>query len=290
MARTALSASFLVLGLLLPGRPLAQAPGEDFAYVPLIFDVLRMGDEGGVLLVGEGTPGARLDLLDGDEVIATAEINERGEWVLMVPNGVLPAGTRELVLRTTVGEGRFQVVAVERVEVPVGPDSPADSAPIRPPPTAAPPEVAISAVETADGAFYVIGDAAGPETVRVYLDGRLIGEAEPDADGRWTVRGAGPLEAGPHAVRADQVQAATGTVVARAEVTFSPLAGLTAALPTSSPRTVVIERGDSLWALARRLYGAGIRYTVIYEANRDQIRDPELIHPGQVLVVPEPEE
>jgi len=51
--------------------------------------------------------------------------------------------------------------------------------------------------------------------------------------------------------------------------------------------SVIIRRGDNLWRVARRNYGAGIRYTTIYEANRDQVRDPDLIYPGQVLKVPE---
>jgi nucleoid-associated protein YgaU len=38
--------------------------------------------------------------------------------------------------------------------------------------------------------------------------------------------------------------------------------------------------------MARRAYGSGIRYTVIYEANREQIRDPQRIFPGQVFAVP----
>ena len=47
-----------------------------------------------------------------------------------------------------------------------------------------------------------------------------------------------------------------------------------------------IERGDNLWRIARRIYGRGIRYTVIYEANRSQIRNPNLIYPGQVFTIP----
>jgi nucleoid-associated protein YgaU len=66
------------------------------------------------------------------------------------------------------------------------------------------------------------------------------------------------------------------------------------ALPADDPvaalaETVTIRRGDNLWVIARRVYGAGIRYTTIYLANRDQIRDPDLIYPGQVLVVPPPD-
>jgi nucleoid-associated protein YgaU len=55
---------------------------------------------------------------------------------------------------------------------------------------------------------------------------------------------------------------------------------------------VVVQPGNSLWRIARRAYGSGFQYTVIYEANADQIRDPDLIYPGQIFAVPEtqPEE
>ncbi|MEZ5842004.1 MAG: LysM peptidoglycan-binding domain-containing protein [Hyphomicrobiales bacterium] len=45
-------------------------------------------------------------------------------------------------------------------------------------------------------------------------------------------------------------------------------------------------RGDNLWRIARRLWGAGARYSTIYEANRGQIRDPDLIFPGQIFIIP----
>ena len=49
----------------------------------------------------------------------------------------------------------------------------------------------------------------------------------------------------------------------------------------------IIRRGDNLWTIARRVYGEGIRYTTIYEANTGQIRDPDRIYPGQVFDLPE---
>ncbi|MEM1286882.1 MAG: LysM peptidoglycan-binding domain-containing protein [Pseudomonadota bacterium] len=69
----------------------------------------------------------------------------------------------------------------------------------------------------------------------------------------------------------------------------------TAAAPASSERVavldmgrVIIRRGDNLWTLSRRVFGQGIRFTAIYDANRDQIQDPAMIFPGQVFDVPEP--
>jgi len=53
-----------------------------------------------------------------------------------------------------------------------------------------------------------------------------------------------------------------------------------------SVQRVTIASGATLWAISRRAYGRGILYTRIFEANRAQIRDPDLIYPGQVFVVP----
>ncbi|MGX7704168.1 LysM peptidoglycan-binding domain-containing protein [Methylobacterium sp. Gmos1] len=50
--------------------------------------------------------------------------------------------------------------------------------------------------------------------------------------------------------------------------------------------TAKVIRGDNLWSISRRAYGKGLRYTVIFDANQGQIRDPNRIYPGQVFVLP----
>ena len=54
--------------------------------------------------------------------------------------------------------------------------------------------------------------------------------------------------------------------------------------PRSS--TAVVSRGDSLWRISRLTYGVGTQYPIVYRANRDHIRDPNRIYPGQVFVLP----
>jgi LysM repeat protein len=49
---------------------------------------------------------------------------------------------------------------------------------------------------------------------------------------------------------------------------------------------VIVQPGNSLWRIARRVLGEGMRYVHIYEANQRQIRDPDLIYPGQVFEIP----
>jgi hypothetical protein len=48
----------------------------------------------------------------------------------------------------------------------------------------------------------------------------------------------------------------------------------------------VVQPGDTLWAIAKKYYGNGAQYTKIYNANRDKIKNPNLIYPGQKLVIP----
>jgi nucleoid-associated protein YgaU len=87
---------------------------------------------------------------------------------------------------------------------------------------------------------------------------------------------------GTHQLRLDQV-GPNGKVTGRVELPFRR-----EVLPPGELATgrVIVQPGNSLWRLAYRAYGQGLRYTVIFQANRDQIRNPSLIYPGQVFSVP----
>jgi nucleoid-associated protein YgaU len=73
-----------------------------------------------------------------------------------------------------------------------------------------------------------------------------------------------------------------GTVSQRLTVPFAPIA--LAALPEN--RRYLVRRGNNLWMIARRTYGDGLNYTIIYAANAGHIRDPDLIYPGQIFALP----
>lgn len=54
----------------------------------------------------------------------------------------------------------------------------------------------------------------------------------------------------------------------------------------SSNQTYTVKKGDCLWNIAKKFYGNGSKYTKIYDANKDKIKSPNLIYPGQVLTIP----
>ena len=60
-------------------------------------------------------------------------------------------------------------------------------------------------------------------------------------------------------------------------------------MPCKTGTSVIIRGGDSLWRISRKTYGQGIRYTTIFAANRDQIRDPDRIYIGQIFKLPDGE-
>ena len=134
----------------------------------------------------------------------------------------------------------------------------------------------------ATGRAVIGGRGKAGVTVVVYLNGRLAGRTVIGPGGRWQVTLDGRVPFGVHTLRVDQLDA-SGRVVARVESPFSRAEIQTA---MAQETAVIVQPGNSLWRIARRLYGEGFRYSVIFDANRSQIRDPDLIYPGQVFVVP----
>ncbi|HET9325829.1 MAG TPA: LysM peptidoglycan-binding domain-containing protein [Candidatus Eisenbacteria bacterium] len=55
----------------------------------------------------------------------------------------------------------------------------------------------------------------------------------------------------------------------------------------ASPRSYTVQKGDTLSRIAEQFYGTAAKWRLIYEANRDLIKDPDLIYPGQTFTIPE---
>ena len=134
------------------------------------------------------------------------------------------------------------------------------------------------------GSMRFAGSAAPGATVRVYVGPKMVGEATADTGGRWHLTPDNQPSVGRHTLRLDQIASADGSVAARIEVPFQR-DRLSEEMVQDG--RMVVQPGQNLWRIARTAYGRGVRYTVIYAANRDTIRDPSLIYPGQVFAVPE---
>jgi len=63
--------------------------------------------------------------------------------------------------------------------------------------------------------------------------------------------------------------------------------GSSSTAPAPSGRSYTVVKGDSLSKIAKHLYGDAQKWRQIYEANRDQIKNPDLIYPGQTFTIPD---
>ena len=185
--------------------------------------------------------------------------------------------------------------------------------------------VIVEAVEIEPGGkFHVSGRARAGATVRLYLNDSFVAPVTAGNDGRFAVTINEGVAPGNYRVRVDELESNSSAVRARAEVPFNvpdqavtgtvtaqagapkrtdiaavgqpqlAAAGGSVASDANSSSTVVVpkiatttvSRGDTLWRLSQVTYGVGTRYATIYKANKQQIRNPNLIYPGQVFVMP----
>ncbi|WP_306044848.1 LysM peptidoglycan-binding domain-containing protein [Nioella sp. MMSF_3534] len=142
-------------------------------------------------------------------------------------------------------------------------------------------------------AYDTVGDVVlagrGPaeSDVRFYLNNQPIHLAPINLQGGW--RTALPqVDPGTYTLRLDEVSA-DGAVQSRIETPFlreepEAVAAITSA---SGENVITVQWGHTLWGIAQQHFGEGVAYVQIYEANRDQIRNPDLIYPGQIFTLPE---
>lgn len=277
---------------------LAQSSQETAALIPPTFDIVRVDPRGTAVVAGRGAPGASVVLMVGEEEIARVEIDSAGEWVMIVDRP-LPAGSVELsLLMETLAGQEIRSDQVVVVSVPEGRDEtplvvlgrpgeasrvlqgPFDGVSVGP--------LSLSTVDYDDSGAVIFSGRAVPGTdVRVLADGEEVGRVTTDDAGRWVIRAGTAFEPGVYDLQVDQLDE-DGRVTAVIVLPFERAAPEAARAAQQAGR-VIVQPGNSLWRIARRLYGEGLQYTVIYEANRDQIRDPNLIYPGQVFSAPEDE-
>jgi nucleoid-associated protein YgaU len=132
------------------------------------------------------------------------------------------------------------------------------------------------------GQLGISGHAEPGAPVQLYLNNQFLGRGQTDANGAWTLNPTARVLPGLYTLRADHVDAA-GKVLARVEIPFARAEPLGDMPPGGF---IIVQPGNSLWRIARRTYGSGFGYSVIYDANRDQIKDPDLIYPGQIFTLP----
>ncbi|OFX01860.1 MAG: hypothetical protein A3E78_16975 [Alphaproteobacteria bacterium RIFCSPHIGHO2_12_FULL_63_12] len=256
------------------------------------FDIVRVDRTGYAVIAGRAAPGSKVTIYANEKPLADTVAGADGSWAISTETPLeagsvelslemtsqdgatvrsdqtiiiyVPQreGDRPLVLRTTPG-GATEVLQEPRDEgVGMGPLS----------------------LETIDydeqGAVIFAGKAEAGRVVQLFANGQFVGQTTATAEGQWRMTATmAPGVYTLHVIQLDE----NGRPAYAIELPFER-----ANLSDVDLRDgkVIVQPGNSLWRVARRAYGRGVQYTIIYEANADQIRDPDLIYPGQIFEVP----
>jgi nucleoid-associated protein YgaU len=244
-------------------------------------------------------------LSPGDHSLSLAANGDKGQLAVSSPVAVsVPAQEAKA--------GAPEAKPTEAAAAPTNPTAQPSALGMRTLATPAPASgsrVAIQSVEAdAAGGLVAKGSAEPNASLRLYLNQADIAEAKTQSDGRWSLTIKSGMTPGGYVIQADEINPGGATVVASANTPFeypdmpaATPAQAAATAPASpaqssapSPADPVVESvqtkrvatGHTLWALSKSYYGDPTHYPVIYEANRAQIHNPNVIYPGQVFVVP----
>ena len=142
-----------------------------------------------------------------------------------------------------------------------------------------------------DGDVAVTGRGAPESIVHFYLDNSPVASTAVDQTGYWSAD-LSDVEAGVYTLRLDQLDQ-SGKVSSRIESPFkredrSVLVDQMQDIASPARINVItVQPGNTLWAISRERYGRGILYVQVFDANKDKIRDPDLIYPGQIFDLPD---
>ena len=130
-----------------------------------------------------------------------------------------------------------------------------------------------------NGTAILYGRARTDMNVMVYLNNKFKMKTMPGKDGSWDVD-LGIIPPGIYKLRIDETTI-KGDVKFRIETPFKQ--ETKELLDKMFTKAITVQPGNSLWRIARRIYGKGIMYLDIYNKNSHLIKDPDLIYPGQIF-------
>jgi LysM domain len=249
-----------------------QAHGNLPSSMELTLGTVDYDDAGEIIFSGRAEPGTSVRLYVDNRPVGDAPVAAEGTWSF-AGNETIAPGSHSLRVDQIQRSGSVS----KRIELPFVRATPQDVASLN---------QATSAEPLAENASDEPKQEAADQPAEPASSENLAGVPGSSADST------------PAAAEENQTIAVTNAESGTAASTMATEAAAgpadtlisadSASAEANLPRNgkVVIQPGNSLWRISRVIYGRGIEYTVIYQANKDHIRNPDLIYPGQIFATP----
>jgi nucleoid-associated protein YgaU len=260
-------------------------PAKTVKTVSLRLDAVDYNDKGDIIFSGRAAPGTAIRLYVDNRGVGDAIVESTGNWSFSGSDIIAP-GTHTLRADQINNGGKVMA----RIELPFQREDAAAVAALNAPPPSETP--AVQQPQTTDAQSPPATETSArtpevqppqvtetqPQTTKV--EPPSAAETPPQQTAEAVKTEFSALAPAPEQpVTEDKKQDVTAAAVTeQAAKTIEP----------DKPRSgkVVIQPGNNLWKLSRIIYGRGIHFTVIYKANKEQIRNPNRIYPGQIFAIP----
>lgn len=259
------------------------------------FDIVRVDRSGYAVIAGRAVPGSTVTIEANGEPLETTVAEADGAWAVATDTP-LDEGPVELSLVMTMEDGA--VIRSEETILIYVPERegdaplvlrtvPGGATEVLQDPRALEDGLGPLTLDVIDydesGAVIFSGRAEPNRIVQLFVNGQLIGQMASNDEGRWVIAPEAQIAPGVYNLLVVQLDE-NGRPAYAIELPFERASAEQIEIRDGR---VVVQPGNSLWRIARQAYGEGTQYTIIYAANRSQIRDPDLIYPGQIFEVPE---
>jgi len=269
------------------------------------FDIVRVDSTGSAVIAGTAEPFSKVVILSNGKDIGEAIAGSTGEFVAIIQVPENEEG-QTLELESEI-DGKLVFSDETILILPILRSNAAEAVSEE----SAPPIVRVTADEivilqggaqlalgqvSLDSISYdendevVLAGRGNPgRTIIIYVDDAPLMDTMVSESGSWKQALHG-LDAGRYVLRVDEIDD-DGNVTSRVESPFQrEYPEDVREAKATNDTTYTVQPGNSLWVIATGRYGDGMRYHQIFSANKDQIRNPDLIYPGQVFAIPDAQE
>ena len=254
--------------------------------IELTFDIVRLDKTGDVVIAGKTIPNIKVDILDGNEILASVFSDSNGDWVWISENP-LPEGIKRFNLKHFDGEHEFfshQNIIILReknnyLSSKILKFSKSSSI-----------EIinnnkkilglSLDIAEYLDEDSLMLTGRTKPNAkVKLYFSDNFIKDSTSDNRGVWKVE-------------LKNFEFTNNNLIVTTEIEGQKIKLKTKIFEKKIDpnfifeKEVIVKNGNSLWRIARKTLGGGVYYSEIYKSNMKEIENPDLIFPGQVFNIP----
>ena len=254
--------------------------------IELTFDIVRLDKKGDVVIAGKTSPNIKVDILDGNETLASVFSDSNGDWV-WVSEKPLPEGIKRFNLKHFDGEDEFfshQNIIILREK-----NKYLSSKILKFSKT--------SSIEIINNNKKILGLSLD---IAEYLDEdslMLTGRTKPNAKVKLFfsdnfIKDSTSDNRGVWKIELKNFEFTDNNLIVTTEIEGQKIKLKTKIFEKKIDpnfifeKEVIVKNGNSLWRIARKTLGGGVYYSEIYKSNMKEIENPDLIFPGQVFNIP----